>query len=352
MKTPFVSIILVNYNGLDYTIDCMESLQKIDYPNYEIVVVDNGSKVDEGKIIKEKFPKARVFSMKKNKGYTGGANFGYKQTKGESIVLLNNDTTVEKNWLSELVKASQDPSVALTQSNIFVKYGKDDYHYDNNNGQSIIGCPLPNKEEFDEKGLKKPFLALGCSVLYPSKLFKEPFDEDYFCCCDDTALTFRARIMGYKIREVKSSIVYHEGDVVYGKEKNKKISKLPTYLKERNYILNLLIFYEGKTLLKMFPLIISAAILRNLNQIRGFPIRIKSYFWLLTNISKILEKRRRMQKTRKISDSALLKPMSCRFLDSERVHSKTMKGFVNIINKVSYIYCDIFNIRTSEFYKN
>ena len=344
---PFVSVIILNYNGLDYTIDCLKSLKKIDYSSHEIIVIDNNSKNNEADVIQKKFPNIKVIKAEKNCGFAGGNNLGYKHAKGEYIVLLNNDTLVDKNWLKELVKVFKDPSVAIVQSRMFAKYKKEDYYYDRNNGQSIIGTPILNKEEYDQNGVKDIFIAVGCSLIYPSKLFEEPFDEDYFFNGEDTALAFRAKLNGYKIKEAKNSIVYHEGNVT-----TNKVSNLNTFLKERNYLMNLLIFYEAKSLFKLTPIMLASIIFKNAYHPTKVHIRFKSYLWLLTNYKKISEKRKRMQKLRKINDSQLFKKMSYKFIDPETTSSNIAKKTSKMINSFSHRYCSLIGIKTQEFYKD
>src|SRR5687768_2471297 len=110
MKQPLVQIILLNWNGYQETIQCIERLQKIDYKNYKIILVDNGSKDDSVQIFKKKFPKITLIEIKKNRGYTGGANVGIRHAlkeKADYVLLLNNDAIVKENFLSELIKKGE-----------------------------------------------------------------------------------------------------------------------------------------------------------------------------------------------------------------------------------------------------
>ena len=104
MNYPLVSVIIVNYNGKMLLKQCLPSLLQTDYPSYEIIVVDNGSSDGSIKFVKENFPTVKVIQLNKNYGYTGAVNSGVKYAKGELLAILNNDITVERTWLKELVK--------------------------------------------------------------------------------------------------------------------------------------------------------------------------------------------------------------------------------------------------------
>lgn len=119
---PSVSIIIVNYNGFNYLRSCLDSIAKLSYPKkkLEVIVVDNGSKDGSTVFLKKLFPWAKVIALKTNEGFTGGNNTGIKNATGEYIVLLNNDTTVDKNWLKELCKAADNTSVGIVTSKIYL----------------------------------------------------------------------------------------------------------------------------------------------------------------------------------------------------------------------------------------
>lgn len=106
-KSPSVFIVTINWNGLEDTVECLESLHDLDYPNYKIVVVDNGSKNKEADKILKQFPDVTLIKNKTNLGFTGGCNKGIERALKDGadyVLLLNNDTIVTKNFLNKLVK--------------------------------------------------------------------------------------------------------------------------------------------------------------------------------------------------------------------------------------------------------
>jgi GT2 family glycosyltransferase len=118
---PFTSILIVNYNGQHLLNDCLNSVFAINYPKnkFEVILVDNNSQDDSVEFVKKNFPKIKLIRSQENLGFTGGNNLAYKRAKGEYIVLLNNDTKVDKNWLSELVNtANSKKEVGIVSSKL------------------------------------------------------------------------------------------------------------------------------------------------------------------------------------------------------------------------------------------
>lgn len=122
-KAPSISIIIVNYNGVYLLRDCLSSVYKSNYPKnkYEVIVVDNNSQDGSCSFIRKNFPKVKLVRQKSNTGFATGNNIGYKHASGKYIVLLNNDTKVDPNWLSELaIVATQDSKVGIVASKILL----------------------------------------------------------------------------------------------------------------------------------------------------------------------------------------------------------------------------------------
>src|SRR5258708_9727416 len=119
--SKLASIIIVNWNGKKHLETCLSSLQKQEYSPIEIIVVDNASSDDSVEYIRKHFPKTKIIINQENLGFAEANNIGYRQTKGEYIIFLNNDTRVEKNFLSELVKAIEtDQQIGGAQSKILL----------------------------------------------------------------------------------------------------------------------------------------------------------------------------------------------------------------------------------------
>lgn len=121
------SIIILNWNGLEDTIECLDSLKKITYPDYEVVVVDNASSGDDVRVLRERYGSSiTVIANDRNYGFSEGNNIGMRHamnTGVEYLVLLNNDTVVDPEFLSELVRHAQDiPKAGILAGKIYYYY--------------------------------------------------------------------------------------------------------------------------------------------------------------------------------------------------------------------------------------
>ncbi len=122
IEKPFVSILIVNYNGRHLLEDCLVSVFENEYPqkSYEVILVDNDSQDESTHYVKEHFPQIKLIESQENLGFAGGNNLALNYARGEYIVLLNNDTKVDKNWLSTLVETAQKhKKVGLINSKLF-----------------------------------------------------------------------------------------------------------------------------------------------------------------------------------------------------------------------------------------
>ncbi|MEE8336078.1 MAG: glycosyltransferase, partial [Candidatus Neomarinimicrobiota bacterium] len=122
MRQPVVTIIVLNWNGKDLILECLKSLDEI-YFKAHILVVDNGSTDGSITAIKSRFPQVEILKLENNLGYAGGNNAGFrhiiKQAKSEFIIFLNNDTTVDPDFVRPLIEQFSDPQVGQTVPKIF-----------------------------------------------------------------------------------------------------------------------------------------------------------------------------------------------------------------------------------------
>jgi GT2 family glycosyltransferase len=130
MGYPKVCIIILNWNGKELLKDCLSSIFKItDYPNYKVIVVDNGSTDGSVEFVKKNFPKADVLPLDKNYGFSKGNNIGIKYAlkkyKPKYILLLNNDTKIiQKDWLTKIVEtAESDEKIGIVGCNLIFPDG-------------------------------------------------------------------------------------------------------------------------------------------------------------------------------------------------------------------------------------
>ncbi len=253
-----VSIIIINWDGLKDTLECLKSLKEIDYPNYEVFVVDNGSSREEqdfleAKIIKsEEIPqKTRLILSKENLGFSGGNNLAISRILSEDrsdfILLLNNDTIVEKYFLAELMK------IAIREKEAGI-FGSKIYRHDREGKKNIIHSAgsridfshgsffsVEKLDKADANNIQEPvavdFVTGACLLIKKEVIKKIGFlDEKYFLIFEDTDWCLRAKKIGYQILYVPKSIIWHKvGQSI------KKIKGLSIYYYTRN-----LFWFEAK----------------------------------------------------------------------------------------------------------
>lgn len=248
MKSPKVAIVTINWNGLNDTKKCIESAKKINYNNYEIVVVDNGSKNDEAQKIRQAYPGVTVLENEENLGFTGGCNTGIKHAlkeKADYILLLNNDATVEKNFLRPLVEFYESEPRAGLVSPLILYSDKKTIWYSGGTVKSWAGIVrMQNKgAAVSEARLpKEPYMtgfACGAGLLISSRLVKKigMLDDAYFAYYEDSEWSYRARRAGYESYVVPGSLIYHEKSASTGKGGRNKFGKIPAYYLARNGML-------------------------------------------------------------------------------------------------------------------
>lgn len=214
-KIPLVNFITVNYNGSAYLKPLFESLQNLDYPKdrIEVTMVDNGSKDDSVEFVKKYFPDVRILINGTN-NYCLANNLGIRQAKGKYIALINNDLTLDKLWLKEILKImEQDEIIGAATGKILFPDGK---------LQSTGHCEFPNSYWCD-RGFKEedrnqydalleiPSIS-NCATIYRRSCLLDtgPLDEDFNMFLEDVDISIRAKEKGWRLIYVPTGIAHHK----------------------------------------------------------------------------------------------------------------------------------------------
>jgi len=234
---PLVSIVTVNYNQAAVTCEMLESLSRITYPNIEVLVVDNGSSVDDPIMIKEKFPQVTLIENHENLGFAGANNIGIERSSGPYILLLNNDTEVTEGFLEPLVdKMKSDPLIGAVSPKIRYYYASDTIQYAGLtpiNSYTVrsraIGFSETDKGQHDTDTLTA--YAHGAAMMISREIVRKIglMSTAFFLYYEELDWGFRLRKAGYKIYYVHNSLVYHKESVSIGKQ-----SPLKTYYLNRS----------------------------------------------------------------------------------------------------------------------
>ena len=238
MNEPRVIIAVLNYRGGTDIMDCIESILKMDYSNYELIIVDNNSPDNSACDIKNRYGnKLTLILNESNLGTAGGYNVCIKEAserEAKYIYLLNNDVILEKRCLKELVK------IAETVNNVgsvgpkvyFLEEPKSIWSYGgrvswNRCKTNHVKSPLQGKF-YDVDYIP------GCAILIPIEIFKRVgmFDEDYFMYWEDVDFGIRIKKSGYRNIAVAGAVVFHKVGARKG-----EYNKITTYYPIRNKLL-------------------------------------------------------------------------------------------------------------------
>ena len=310
---PSVSIIIVNFNGKEILKRCLTSISTTNYPNFEIVVVDNASTDGSVKSIKKlsgSRPYTKIVENHENLGHAEGCNIGAQVSKGRYLVFLDSDTELRvEDWLWELVKVMEsDENIGLAQAKVVL--AKDerrlDYVCTAIDALGTWAATYGLKE--DELKENREILAAssGCCIVR-REVFNEVggFDPDYFIYDDDTDLSLGARLLGYKILLVPSAVIVHCGSVLRG------INHRTVYHSAKNRMRTMLKNYELRNLwwrflvLSFFMFMVSFGflVLRKFDEAKA---TIKGQISSVTGFRKIWTKRLFMQSKRRVRDFELM----------------------------------------------
>jgi GT2 family glycosyltransferase len=214
---PLLSVIIPNWNGKRFLEECIDSLKGQTFQNFETILVDNGSIDDSVEFAAKCYGDfIRIIRNDKNLGFTGGNNVGIQASKGEYIVLLNNDTWADPRWLEELARATRfDPPIGMWGSKVRSYYQRNRIE---GVGELIYWdglCRARGQYEQDHgryDAMEEILFPPGCGAMYRKSLFDGIglFDEDFFAYADDSEIGIRARLAGWKCLYVPAAIVYHK----------------------------------------------------------------------------------------------------------------------------------------------
>ncbi|MCW3984545.1 MAG: glycosyltransferase family 2 protein [Candidatus Bathyarchaeota archaeon] len=240
---PKVAIVILNWNGLADTLACLDSLQKIDYPNYSVVVIDNGSRNNEAKVIKNKYSIfIKLIEEETNLGFTGGCNEGIRWALtigAKYVLLLNNDTIVDSGFLTELVKvADSDERVGIAGPKILI-YEKPHLIF-STGGQINFKTGLTRlngKYQIDDGKfdvLKEVDFVAGTALLIKVDLIRKIglLSDLYFAYYEETEWCVKTKRIGFKIVYVPTARIWHKLDPHKRAE-----SELEMYYMTRNRII-------------------------------------------------------------------------------------------------------------------
>jgi GT2 family glycosyltransferase len=239
---PKIAIVILNWNGRKYLEQFLPSVTKTDYPNTEIIVVDNGSSDDSVSFVEKNYPALKIIRLPGNYGFARGYNEALKQVAAEYYMLLNSDVEVSPGWLQPMISLMEsDKTIAACQPKLLSYRNKKMFEYAGAAGGWIdkFGYPFARGRVFDiceeDHGQYDDasliFWVSGAAMFIRSSVFHEVkgFDEYFFAHQEEIDLCWRVQLAGYKLSSCPQSVVYHVGGGTLPRGNTRK-----TYLNFRN----------------------------------------------------------------------------------------------------------------------
>jgi len=240
MPKPVVTVLIVNWNGRDITLDCLASLQHVTYPAMRILLVDNGSHDDTLHAVHARYPGVSILALGENKRFAGGNNRGMQVALDEGsdfVLLLNNDTTVAPDFLTHLVdRFAATEKCGMVAPKIYYHTSPDTIWFAGGDvsfwtgTMSHRGIRELDRGQFDTA--REIGYATGCCILVSAEVIRRVgvLDHRYFIYGEDADWSIRVQAAGYKVIYEPRSRIWHKVSVSAGghlssfKLRNKAIS--------------------------------------------------------------------------------------------------------------------------------
>jgi len=307
-----VSVVIAYYKKKKAMDECLASIFKTNYPNFEVIMVDNASNDGAAEFFQRKYVQLKVAKNDANRGSGGAWNTGFGLISQDSkyVAFIDCDVVVDPNWLTELVMvAEEDFQIGGCQPKILSYWQPSMFEYNGSAGMwmDCYGYALNRGRIFyhreeDEGQYDFPcetFFIGGSVFFVRSDILRETglFDESFFIYHEELDLAWRIRLNGYKLVCVPSSVIWHKG----GGKRDKKT----LFLKHRNNIYMMIKNYNLKNLTRYLPfrlfLDLASIVINDITP-------ILAYVWLLKNFRLVWSHRVEVQsRVRRISDEELMK---------------------------------------------
>lgn len=220
------TVIIPNYNGIQYIRICLESLKCQTYKDFDVLVVDNNSTDESPNVIENEFPEVKLVRLDDNYGFSRAANEGLIRTKeSEFVILLNADIKAEPEFVGALVEAIEKDSKIFSVSSKMLQMDKPELYDGAGDLYCCLGWAYAKGKDMKVGRYEKEcnvFSACAGACIYRRSIFEEIgyFDEYHFMYLEDVDLGYRARIMGYINRYTPKAVVYHAGSGITGSRYN------------------------------------------------------------------------------------------------------------------------------------
>lgn len=296
-KTSLVSIITVNYNQSVVTSQLLDTLAKLTYPNFEVIVVDNGSLTDNPEWLQARYPSISLIKTGKNLGFAGGNNVGIKAASGQYILLINNDTEVPPNFIEPIVSLMESNSaIGMVSPKIKFQWDPNIIQYAGFSEMSSItvrnsAIGYLQQDSIDYDVTKETHSIHGAAIMVKKEVIDKIglMPEIYFLYYEEHDWAQKAKKAGYKLYYCPHSYLLHKESVSAG-----KASSLKTYYLNRGRLIYTIRNNTGCTLILslLFQFIVSlpknTAVYAAKREFKNIKAYWRAYLWAIVNFKKVL----------------------------------------------------------------
>ncbi|MHB8140342.1 MAG: glycosyltransferase family 2 protein [Vulcanimicrobiaceae bacterium] len=324
MLPPKVTVLIVTYNGYEFTRRCIESVFQNEYPNYEVVLVDNGSSDGTVEKIRGQFgAQVRIVALRSNIGPSAARNRGAAVSQGEFIATLDNDTELDPQWLvNGIGRMLVNPRIGCIQCRLMINRARNRFDYvgDYLGSYGFLMQPVQTGEEDVGQADSEQVIlsAKSAGMIVRRDAFERSggFDDQYFIFVEETDLCLRIWLAGYTVLYVPSSVVFHEFSSSQS-ALNDTHTRFVRFHGCKNYVATLLKNLETGTLIRVLPVHVAIWIaFAAFNLAKGKPRSAlwisQGLWWNVAHLGQTLRKRGEIQRFRVISDAELLRQVGRR----------------------------------------
>lgn len=244
-----VSVVIPNYNGMAYLEGVLSSLERQNFHNFETILVDNGSADGSVAYVMGNYPWVHIVQLSENFGFSHAVNEGIYAARAPYVLLLNNDTEVEPDFVEEMLACIRRHKKAFSCSARMIRFHQRDKLDDAGNYYSALGWAFARGKGKDIHTYEKEeriFTSCAGAAIYKKKVFEKIgyFDEEHFAYLEDIDIGYRARINGYENWYAPKALVYHVGSGTSGSRYN----QFKTRYSSRN---NIYLIYKNMPVLQL-----------------------------------------------------------------------------------------------------
>ena len=223
-----VSVVIPNFNGIAFLDSVLGSLEGQTIKNFEVIFVDNGSSDGSCSFVAANYPWVHIIELPENFGFCRAVNEGIRASRAPYVLLLNNDTEVQPDFVEEMLLAIKRHGKAFSCGAKMVQYHDRDRLDDAGDFYCVLGWSFARGKDKDIRSCDredKVFSACGGAAIYRRKVFERIgyFDEEHFAYLEDMDIGYRARIYGYENWYAPKAVVYHVGSGTSGSRYNHQI---------------------------------------------------------------------------------------------------------------------------------